>query len=68
LLRKLGKRLKVVALIDPATEHAKNVLRKKCELSSLRSAYENTKVYKSIDEYAASKERGELRCDQLIIP
>ncbi|KAF9069944.1 putative oxidoreductase C terminal-domain-containing protein [Rhodocollybia butyracea] len=47
---KLGRRLKVIALIDPATERAKEVLRKKCD-SFVISAYENTRVYKNFDEF-----------------
>jgi hypothetical protein len=38
---KLGPRLKVTALIDPAIDRAHAVLQKKCE-SFVRSAYENT--------------------------
>ncbi|KAJ3763492.1 putative oxidoreductase C terminal-domain-containing protein [Lentinula raphanica] len=47
---KLGRRLKVVALIDPATERAKEVLRKKCD-SFVISAYENTRIYKNFEEF-----------------
>ncbi|KIK59734.1 hypothetical protein GYMLUDRAFT_44169 [Collybiopsis luxurians FD-317 M1] len=47
---KLGRRLKVIALIDPAVERAKEVLRKKCD-SFVISAYENTRVYKNFDEF-----------------
>ncbi|KAJ3883725.1 putative oxidoreductase C terminal-domain-containing protein [Lentinula edodes] len=47
---KLGRRLKVVALIDPATERAKEVLRKKCD-SFVLSAYENTRIYKNFDDF-----------------
>jgi len=47
---KLGPRLKVVALIDPAVERAKAVLQNKCE-TFVRSAYENTRVYKTLDEF-----------------
>ncbi|KAE9406350.1 hypothetical protein BT96DRAFT_810952 [Gymnopus androsaceus JB14] len=47
---KLGRRLKVVALIDPATERAKEVLKKKCD-SFVLSAYENTRVFKTFDDY-----------------
>ncbi|KAI0316692.1 putative oxidoreductase C terminal-domain-containing protein [Amylostereum chailletii] len=47
---KLGPRLKVVALIDPAVERATSVLQKKCE-TFVRSAYENTRVFKTLDEF-----------------
>lgn len=47
---KLGPRLKVVALIDPATERAKSVLQKKCE-SFVRSAYQDTRVFKTLDDF-----------------
>lgn len=47
---KLGPRLKVVGLIDPDRARAENVLKKKCE-SFVKSAYENTAVYSSIDDY-----------------
>ena len=47
---KLGPRLKIVALIDPATERAKDVLQKKRE-TFVRSAYEATQVYKSLDDF-----------------
>jgi hypothetical protein len=39
---KLGPRLKVIALIDPAIERAHSVLRKKCE-SFVVSAYQDTR-------------------------
>ncbi|KAJ4001365.1 putative oxidoreductase C terminal-domain-containing protein [Lentinula boryana] len=47
---KLGRRLKVVALIDPAIERAKEVLRKKCD-SFVLSAYEHTRIYKNFEEF-----------------
>ncbi|KZV64347.1 hypothetical protein PENSPDRAFT_656651 [Peniophora sp. CONT] len=47
---KLGPRLKVVALIDPAVDRAKAVLEAKCQ-TFVRSAYENTKVYKNFQEF-----------------
>ena len=40
----------MVALIDPAVDRAKAVLQKKCE-SFVKSAYQDTKVYKTIDEF-----------------
>ncbi|KAM5532056.1 hypothetical protein V8D89_014307 [Ganoderma adspersum] len=47
---KLGPRLKVVALIDPAVERATAVLQKKCE-TFVRSAYENTRVFKTLEDF-----------------
>ena len=47
---KLGRRLKVVALIDPAVERATSVLQKKCD-SFVVSAYQDTRVFKSFDEF-----------------
>lgn len=47
---KLGPRLKVVALIDPAVERAQSVLQKKCD-SFVVSAYRDTRIYKSLDEF-----------------
>ena len=49
---KLGPRLKVVAIIDPAVDRAKAVLQKKCE-TFVRSAYEATRVYRTLDEFVA---------------
>ncbi|KAG8217749.1 putative oxidoreductase C terminal-domain-containing protein [Butyriboletus roseoflavus] len=49
-LRTLGLRLKVVALIDPATERAAAVLQKKCD-SFVVSAYRDTRVYKTLDDF-----------------
>lgn len=47
---KLGPRLKVVALIDPAIERATQVLQKKCE-TFVRSAYENTRVFSTLEDF-----------------
>jgi len=47
---KLGPRLKVVALIDPAVERARSVLKMKCE-SFVVSAYKDTRVYKSLEDF-----------------
>ena len=47
---KLGPRLKVVAIIDPAVERAQAVLKQKCE-TFVRSAYEHTQVFKTLDEF-----------------
>ena len=49
---KLGPRLKVVAIIDPAVDRAKATLQKKCE-TFVRSAYQNTKVFRTLDEFVA---------------
>ncbi|KAG8715602.1 hypothetical protein FRC11_002489 [Ceratobasidium sp. 423] len=50
---KLGPRLKVVALIDPALDRAAAALQKKCD-SFVVSAYQDTKMYKTIDDFAKS--------------
>jgi predicted dehydrogenase len=47
---KLGRRLKVVALIDPAIDRARAVLQKKCD-SFVISAYQDTRVFKSLDDF-----------------
>ena len=51
---KLGPRLKVTALIDPAIERAQSVLQKKCD-SFVVSAYQNTRIFRSLDEYIKSQ-------------
>ena len=40
----------MVALIDPAVDRAANVLAKKCE-TFVRSAYENTRVFRTLDDF-----------------
>ncbi|TFY80995.1 hypothetical protein EWM64_g3014 [Hericium alpestre] len=50
LEHKLGPRLKVVALIDPAIDRAIMVLQKKCE-TFVRSAYENTRVFRTLEDF-----------------
>ncbi|CAE6457383.1 unnamed protein product [Rhizoctonia solani] len=50
---KLGPRLKVVALIDPALDRASAALQKKRD-SFVVSAYQDTKMYKTIDDFAKS--------------
>jgi predicted dehydrogenase len=50
LFSKLGRRLKVVAVIDPATERATAVLQKKCD-SFVVSAYQDTRVYKTLEDF-----------------
>ena len=47
---KLGRRLKVVALIDPAIERATAVLQKKCD-SFVVSAYQDTRVFKTLEDF-----------------
>ena len=47
---KLGRRLKVVAIIDPAVERATSILQKKCD-SFVVSAYQDTRIFKSFDEF-----------------
>ncbi|KAG1891206.1 putative oxidoreductase C terminal-domain-containing protein [Suillus subluteus] len=47
---KLGLRLKVVALIDPAIERATAVLQKKCD-SFVLSAYQATRVFKTLEDF-----------------
>lgn len=43
-------RLKVVAIIDPAIERANAVLKKKCD-SFVVSAYQNTRVFKTLEDF-----------------
>ncbi|KAF9532910.1 putative oxidoreductase C terminal-domain-containing protein [Crepidotus variabilis] len=50
LEHKLGPRLKVVALIDPAIERAAAVLQKKCD-SFVVSAYQDTRIFKSFEDF-----------------
>lgn len=50
---KLGRRLKVVALIDPAIERATAVLQKKCD-SFVVSAYQDTRVFKTLEDFVKS--------------
>ncbi|KIJ69243.1 hypothetical protein HYDPIDRAFT_80795 [Hydnomerulius pinastri MD-312] len=47
---KLGLRLKVVALIDPAVERATAVLQKKCD-SFVVSAYQATRVFRTLEDF-----------------
>lgn len=56
LEHKLGPRLKVVALIDPSAERAKQVLHTKCK-SFVLSAYKDTIVYPSFEEYVRNYDR-----------
>ncbi|KAF8590585.1 NAD binding dehydrogenase [Ramaria rubella] len=50
LEHKLGPRLKVVALIDPAVDRAAIVLQKKRD-SFVVSAYANTRIFKTLDDF-----------------
>jgi len=50
---KLGPRLKVVAVIDPNIERANVVLRKKRE-TFVRSAYEHSRIFKTLDDFVHS--------------
>ncbi|TFK76507.1 hypothetical protein BDN72DRAFT_240715 [Pluteus cervinus] len=50
LEHKLGLRLKVVALIDPAVERANAILEKKRD-SFVLSAYQDTRVFKTLDDF-----------------
>jgi len=56
---KLGPRLKVVALIDPAIDRATAVLAKKCE-TFVRSAYEHTRVFKTLEDFVKNMTSREL--------
>ena len=56
---KLGPRLKVVALIDPAVERATAVLQKKCE-TFVRSAYENTRVFKTLEDFVRNMSKKDM--------
>ena len=50
--------MKVVALIDPATERAATVIQSKCE-SFVRSAYEHTRICKNLDDFVSTMTKGE---------
>jgi hypothetical protein len=50
LEHKLGPRLHVTALIDPARERAQAVLDNKAA-TFVKMAYENTRIYSSFDDY-----------------
>jgi predicted dehydrogenase len=56
---KLGPRLKVVALIDPAVQRAEAVLQSKCE-TFVRSAYEHTRVCKTLQEFIETMTKKEM--------
>ncbi|TFK29880.1 hypothetical protein FA15DRAFT_184936 [Coprinopsis marcescibilis] len=59
LEHKLGPRLKVVALIDPSTERAKEVLAKKRD-SFVVSAYQDTRVCSNLEEFVKTMTPNEL--------
>lgn len=63
---KLGPRLKVAALIDPNTDRARAVLADKCK-SFVVSAYKDTQVYKTIDEYYAALKEGKHTLPKAIV-
>lgn len=56
---KLGPRLNVVAIVDPAVERAAATVQAKCE-SFVRSAYENTRICKNLDEFVNTMTKKEL--------
>ena len=49
----------MVALIDPAIERATSVLQKKCE-TFVRSAYENTRVFKTLEDFVKNMTRKDM--------
>ena len=55
---KLGPRLKVVALVDPAIERAASILQTKCD-TFVKSAYENTRICKNLDEFVSTMTKEE---------
>lgn len=48
---KLGRRLKVDAIIDPNIERAMSVIQEKCD-TFVVSAYEDTRIFRTLEEYA----------------
>ncbi|KIJ44101.1 hypothetical protein M422DRAFT_228745 [Sphaerobolus stellatus SS14] len=66
LEHKLGPRLKVVALIDPAVERARAVLQKK-RASFVVSAYQDTRIFKSLDEYVKNVDVDEEDIQAIVI-
>ncbi|KAK1924841.1 putative oxidoreductase C terminal-domain-containing protein [Papiliotrema laurentii] len=64
---KLGPRLKVTALIDPSTARAEKVLEGKRQ-SFVESAYRDTQVFKTIEDYhAAVKSANGKQPDAIVI-
>ncbi|GMK59488.1 hypothetical protein CspeluHIS016_0800940 [Cutaneotrichosporon spelunceum] len=66
LEHKLGPRLKVTALIDPNLDRARQVVEDKCK-SFVRSAYENCKFYKTLEDYNTALEADKHPAPQAII-
>jgi len=66
LEHKLGPRLKVVALIDPSTARAEKVLEGKRQ-SFVESAYRDTQVYKTIEDYHAATQSGKNKQPHAIV-
>lgn len=64
---KLGPRLKVTALIDPSVARSEKVLEGK-RASFVLSAYENTKTYKTIEDYHADLQAGGSPTPQWAFP
>lgn len=58
LEHKLQTRLRVVGIIDPVKERAEGVLAIKCS-SFVKSAYENARLCKNLDEFVATMTPGE---------
>lgn len=54
LERKLGDSLRVVAVIDPATERVQSELAKKRADKETKGAYDDTDIYTSLDAYVQS--------------
>lgn len=50
--------MKVVAIIDPATDRAATVVQAKCD-SFVKSAYEHTRICKSLDEFVSTMTKKE---------
>lgn len=53
LCSKLGPRLKVIAVIDPAVERAQKVIQSKCD-SFVVSAYQDTRLFATFDDFLAA--------------
>jgi predicted dehydrogenase len=66
LEHKLGPRLKVTALIDPNLDRARQVVDDKCK-SFVRSAYENCKFFKTLEDYNTALEADKLPKPHAII-
>ena len=52
--RKLGPRMRLIALIDPMVERCAAVLAKKRAVAWLEPAYRDTVIYKTVAEYAVA--------------